>query len=370
MAKAPANNRSISKLIEGDTIIVLPGGVYGTEQDDNLSGTNETNYMYGYGGDDTLRGNGGNDYLDGGVGADLMIGGTGHDRYFVRDVDDRVVEWANSGDKGWVYAFVHNVIPADDFDDFNYYQLPDNVENVHLAGDALKVIGNDLDNEMVGNNGNNYLDGKAGADEMRGRQGNDHYFVDNVGDRVIEYANQGYDRVTTLIDYYLPDHVEAGRMEGDGDLKLFGNDLDNRLSGNRGDNVFNAGLGNNTVYGLTGHDILQVDTDNTGIHFFVIDNDSVSFERNIEFAGIEEIHIAGGNGATIIEAQNYTDGMVWLKGNGGNNRLTGTNNSDRLEGGSGNNYLNGLDGHDLLMSGRSEERRVGKECRSRWSPYH
>src|SRR5256885_13567709 len=24
----------------------------------------------------------------------------------------------------------------------------------------------------------------------------------------------------------------------------------------------------------------------------------------------------------------------------------------------------------LLMAGRSEERRVGKECRSRWSPYH
>src|SRR6266540_7419929 len=26
--------------------------------------------------------------------------------------------------------------------------------------------------------------------------------------------------------------------------------------------------------------------------------------------------------------------------------------------------------HLLLMLGRSEERRVGKECRSRWSPYH
>ena len=24
----------------------------------------------------------------------------------------------------------------------------------------------------------------------------------------------------------------------------------------------------------------------------------------------------------------------------------------------------------LLRNGRSEERRVGKECRSRWSPYH
>ena len=25
---------------------------------------------------------------------------------------------------------------------------------------------------------------------------------------------------------------------------------------------------------------------------------------------------------------------------------------------------------DNLLAGRSEERRVGKECRSRWSPYH
>src|SRR5256885_15507155 len=27
-------------------------------------------------------------------------------------------------------------------------------------------------------------------------------------------------------------------------------------------------------------------------------------------------------------------------------------------------------GPDLVHIGRSEERRVGKECRSRWSPYH
>ena len=25
---------------------------------------------------------------------------------------------------------------------------------------------------------------------------------------------------------------------------------------------------------------------------------------------------------------------------------------------------------DVVIGGRSEERRVGKECRSRWSPYH
>ena len=26
--------------------------------------------------------------------------------------------------------------------------------------------------------------------------------------------------------------------------------------------------------------------------------------------------------------------------------------------------------HDTMVDDRSEERRVGKECRSRWSPYH
>src|SRR2546427_8512825 len=32
--------------------------------------------------------------------------------------------------------------------------------------------------------------------------------------------------------------------------------------------------------------------------------------------------------------------------------------------------LAGADGQHLATLGRSEERRVGKECRSRWSPYH
>ena len=34
-------------------------------------------------------------------------------------------------------------------------------------------------------------------------------------------------------------------------------------------------------------------------------------------------------------------------------------------------YINGEDAKNFLQNLiRSEERRVGKECRSRWSPYH
>ena len=34
--------------------------------------------------------------------------------------------------------------------------------------------------------------------------------------------------------------------------------------------------------------------------------------------------------------------------------------------------IRGMDRHDVRIqqAARSEERRVGKECRSRWSPYH
>ena len=35
-----------------------------------------------------------------------------------------------------------------------------------------------------------------------------------------------------------------------------------------------------------------------------------------------------------------------------------------------NGYGNIIDKDDLMQEARSEERRVGKECRSRWSPYH
>src|SRR3712207_8568716 len=54
--------------------------------------------------------------------------------------------------------------------------------------------------------------------------------------------------------------------------------------------------------------------------------------------------------------------------------LYGAGGADRLVGGLGNDLLDGGLGADRMEGGsgddRSEERRVGKECRSRWSPYH
>ncbi|WP_414871265.1 hypothetical protein, partial [Pseudomonas sp. IT-347P] len=67
------------------------------------------------------------------------------------------------------------------------FALGANVENLVLTGnDAINGIGNNLDNSLTGNDQTNTLDGGLGADTMIGGGGFDSYYVDNVGDVVIE----------------------------------------------------------------------------------------------------------------------------------------------------------------------------------------
>ena len=84
---------------------------------------------------------------------------------------------------------------------------------------------------LVGTDGDDILDGGDGADEMTGLLGNDTYFVDNIGDQVIEEAFGGEDTViTSLGTYTLPDHVENLDIYGDaGQWNLTGNALGNQM---------------------------------------------------------------------------------------------------------------------------------------------
>src|SRR2546425_7353661 len=61
-------------------------------------------------------------------------------------------------------------------------------------------------------------------------------------------------------------------------------------------------------------------------------------------------------------------GLLMRRSSSQNDRLLCVVETDALA------RLNGGDGHakgdGVAVASRSEERRVGKECRSRWSPYH
>ncbi|WP_256669141.1 M10 family metallopeptidase, partial [Pseudomonas sp. C2B4] len=132
-----------------------------------------------------IVGTNGNNILDGGLGADNLEGGLGNDTYIVDNLGDTVTETsALASEIDTVRASVNWTLSA-------------NVENLILTGTALNGTGNNLDNTLTGNDQNNTLDGGLGADTMIGGAGIDTYYVDNVGDVVIETdaSLTAYDRV-------------------------------------------------------------------------------------------------------------------------------------------------------------------------------
>jgi len=270
--------------------------------------------------DNVLTGNAGNNVLDGGLGADTLIGGAGNDTYIVDNAGDLVIEQAGEGTDS-VLASVS-------------YALSDNVENLTLTGTAdLNATGNALNNILVGNAGRNVLDGGAGADTMIGGAGNDIYVVDNIGDTVVEQANEGTDTVLSSVSYVLTDNVENLILAGTANLNGTGNALNNVLTGNAGDNVLDGGTGADTMIGGAGNDTYVVDN----VGDVVVENanegtdtilTSVSYAlsdnvENLTLTGTADLH-ATGNALNNI-----------LIGNGGANVLDGGAGADTMIGGAG-----------------------------------
>lgn len=122
------------------------------------------------------------------------------------------------------------------------------------AADAL--TGTSGADTLAGLDGNDVLDGKAGADAMTGGLGNDTYYVDNAGDRAIEVAGGGFDKVISTISYALAAELEMLVLGGTAAINGTGNALNNRIQGNAAANTLDGGLGNDWLDGGKGNDVL------------------------------------------------------------------------------------------------------------------
>ena len=83
----------------------------------------------------------------------------------------------------------------------------------------MQAFGNSAVNALFGNTGSNILDGGAGADAMTGGAGNDAYFVDNIGDQMIENPGEGNDTVFSTVDFRLSANVDNLILQGGADLQ-------------------------------------------------------------------------------------------------------------------------------------------------------
>ncbi|MEM9249316.1 MAG: calcium-binding protein [Pseudomonadota bacterium] len=132
----------------------------GSEQADNVDGTENRDKMRLGDGDDTANGAGGRDVISGGEGGDTIAGGAGNDHLYGGGGDDDL-----SGDGG------HDVLRGGAGDDTlsggdGHDRLSGGAGADELSGDA----GRDL---LRGGEGNDTLDGGAGRDRLHGGAGND-----------------------------------------------------------------------------------------------------------------------------------------------------------------------------------------------------
>ena len=111
--------------------------------------------------------------------------------------------------------------------------------------------GND---RLEGGKGNDFLFGESGLDTMLGGTGDDTYAYEQAGDVIVEAADEGRDRVNSLLGYTLTNHVEDLTLLGRQNVNGTGNAGNNTIIGNAGNNVLDGALGVDRLEGGAGND--------------------------------------------------------------------------------------------------------------------
>ena len=284
----------------------------------------------------SITGNAGNNILDGADGADTMSGLFGNDTYHVDNAGDRVVEAVGQG-RDTVLTRVSYAL-----------QAGQEIEALAAADKtgrtALTLTGNAFAQTFTGNAGNNVLDGGSGADTMAGLGGNDVYYVDNVGDRVIEAVGKGSDKVLTSVSFALEAGQEIEALAttdaaGTARLALTGNGFAQTLTGNAGNNVLDGAGGADVMVGLFGNDTYHVDTAGDRVVEAVGQGqDTVSARVSYTLQADQEIEAlaaADKAGTAALKLVGNEFGQT-LTGNAGNNILDGRGGADTMVGLAGN----------------------------------
>lgn len=312
----------------------------GTQQNDQLLGTNGADLLIGLGGldrliggrgNDRLEGGSGNDFLRGDDGNDRLIGGTGNDQLIGGNGDDSLDGGTGNdrltGGNGTDQLSGGNGsdrLDGGTGDD----QLSGGADSDILNGaDGADSLSGDAGNDQLkGGAGNDLLNGDLGADTLTGGAGDDTYLVDRFingvsPDAVVELPNGGIDTVLVAGTYVLPNQVENLILVGGDSLNLslaspvpelsifgegrfaigLGNALNNTIIGTSVDDALGGDTGNDTLNGGEGNDFLAGDVGNDALLGGAGDDFLSSFSLTLfNLAAFEFDVVSGGAGADIF----------------------------------------------------------------------
>jgi Ca2+-binding RTX toxin-like protein len=344
-----------------DSVLVNVSGGYllGNNVEHGILGTGDQ--MTGNTSANSLIGNSSNNTLNGGTGNDTLAGLGGNDYYVIDALLDVILESSGQGTDS-VLANITNAT------------LAENAEWLIFGSTIARGTGNSVANTLVGNSLANTLDGGAGADSLAGGDGNDTYFVDHLGDIVLENTSQGIDgvNVSGIDAYTLPNHVENLVLSASSGLSGTGNSLNNTLSGNSLNNFLSGAAGLDTLIAAAGDDTLDggagVDSmvGGLGNDFYIMDlatdvvieaagqgTDSVrvDFNNSTLVANAEVLILGGGAGIFTGTGNSLSNTLV---GNSLGNTLDGGTGSDRLIGAGGNDYYLVDNAADVVVEVASE----------------
>lgn len=207
--------------------------------------------------------------------------------------------------------------------------LKDPAASVISTSQTITVGALASNDSLVGGAGNDTLDGGAGVDTLVGGLGNDTYRVDSTGDKLVEAANAGLDKVESAGSYSLNSgsaaQIEDLALLGSGATAGTGNALANRIQGNMGNNVLQGMGGNDTMDGGFG-------------------NDTVSYAAATQAVSVD---LGTGTGTTGSEIDSLT-GFEVVRGSAYGDSLAGDANANTFIGGAGNDAIDGAGGFDTV----------------------
>ena len=360
------------------TLHVSVPGAIGTKTGSLLDGGEGSDTLLGSEGTDTLIGGNGDDKLTGGAGSDVLDGGAGNDTADYSGTASGVrvdlglfsKEQDTLGSGKDELTQIENVIGSD-HDDILLGSVFNNEISGGKGADKLtggygtdilfggagndtleggehadRLEGGEGDDLLEGGTENDILNGDAGADRLVGGAGYDTYYVDNVGDVIVDSFALGGGSVRSSVDWALGDGLTWLVLSGDAVLGR-GNDLANTISGTAGANLLEGGGGNDSLDGGTGVDRLVGGAGDD--RYYVQDEGDI----------VEES--AGGGLDEVVAMVSFTLGdhqerlMLSLggningTGNAGDNRLLGNVGANILDGGAGADRMEGGYGDDTYV---------------------